>query len=157
METGGYRLRILSITSWPLHYASTLGFGFSFRPKVSIHFNIWFRWCKKNRPLPTGQHKCHYTLACKSAKCWPIFGQLFVKRFALCYRTVVLSCLSVMSVYCDQTVGRIKMKPGMQVGLVPGHMVLDGDRAPTQRSTAPKFSAHVYCGQTVAHLSSGWY
>jgi len=46
------------------------------------------------------------------------FGRPFVKRFALCYRSVVLSvCLSVTLVYCGQTVGRIKTKLGMQVGL----------------------------------------
>jgi len=44
------------------------------------------------------------------------------------------------------------MKPGMHVGLGPGHIVLDADPAPPpQRGTAPKFSAHVYCGQT-----AGW-
>ena len=36
----------------------------------------------------------------------------------------------VCLVYCGQTVGRIKMKLGMQVGLGPGHMVLGGDPAP---------------------------
>jgi len=54
-----------------------------------------------------------------------VVGRPFVKRFALCYRTVVLSCsvclscLSVLSVTllcCGQTVGRIKMKLVMQVG-----------------------------------------
>jgi len=44
----------------------------------------------------------------------PIFGRPFIKRFAQCYRTIVLSvCLSVMSValvYCVQMVGWIKMK-----------------------------------------------
>ena len=61
------------------------------------------------------------------------FGRPFVKRFTLCYRTVVcLSvCLSVTLVYCDQTVSRIKMKLGVQVGLVAGHIVLDGDPAPS--------------------------
>jgi len=43
---------------------------------------------------------------------------------------VCLSVLSVTLVYCGQTVGRIKMKLGMQVGLGPGHNVLDGDPAP---------------------------
>ena len=66
-----------------------------------------------------------------------VFGRPFVKRFALCYRTVV--CLSVLSVRpvlfvtfvcCGQTVGRIKMKLGRQVGLDPDHIVLDGDPAP---------------------------
>jgi len=45
----------------------------------------------------------------------------------------VLSCLSYLSVtleYCGQTVGRIKTKLGMRVGLGPGHIVLDGDPAP---------------------------
>ena len=52
------------------------------------------------------------------------FGRPFVKRFTLCYRSVVLSvCLSVTLVYCGQTVGRIKMKLGTHVGLGPGHIV----------------------------------
>jgi len=49
-----------------------------------------------------------------------------------------LSVLSVTLVYCGQTVGRIKMKLGTQVGLGPVHIVLDGDPAPLlQRGTAP--------------------
>ena len=43
---------------------------------------------------------------------------------------VCLSCLSVTFVHCGQTVGRIKMKLAMQVGLGPGHTLLDGDPAP---------------------------
>ena len=44
------------------------------------------------------------------------------------------------------------MKLGMQVGLDPGHIVLDGDPAPLlQRGTAPQFSAHICCG----HMA-GW-
>jgi len=39
-------------------------------------------------------------------------------------------CLSVTLVHCGQTVGRIKMKLGMQIGLGPDHIVLDGDPAP---------------------------
>ena len=71
-----------------------------------------------------------------------LFGRPFLKRFALCYQTVVclscMSCLSVTFVHCGQTVGRIKMKLGLQVGLGPGHIVLDGDPAPPpQRGTAP--------------------
>jgi len=56
------------------------------------------------------------------------FWRPFVKRFALCYQyqtVVCLSCpvLSITLVYCGQTVGRIKMKLSMQVGLGPGHIV----------------------------------
>jgi len=44
------------------------------------------------------------------------------------------------------------MKLGMEVGLGPGHSVLDGDPAPLhQRGTASQFSANVCCGQT-----AGW-
>jgi len=39
-------------------------------------------------------------------------------------------CLSVTFVHFGQTVRRIKMKLGMQVGLGPGHIALDGDPAP---------------------------
>jgi len=39
-------------------------------------------------------------------------------------------CLSVTLVYCGQTVGWIKTKLGMRVGLGPGHIVLGGDPAP---------------------------
>ena len=54
------------------------------------------------------------------------------------------------------------MKLGTEVGLSPGHIMLDGDPAPPnarykfsyyyyKRGIVPQFSAHVCCGQTV-----GW-
>jgi len=70
---------------------------------------------------------------------------------------VCLSVLSVMLVYCGQTAGWIKMKLGTEAGLGPGDIVLDGDPAPLpKRGTTSQFSVHVYCGQTVAHLSYCW-
>ena len=70
---------------------------------------------------------------------YTVFGRPFIKRFAACYQTVVCPvrpvCLSVGGiasvalVYCGQTVGWIKMKLGMMVGLGPAHIVLDGDPA----------------------------
>jgi len=57
-------------------------------------------------------------------------------------------------VYCGQTAGRIKMPLGTEVGLGPGHIVLDGDPAPPrQEGHRPPCSAHVCCGQTVVHFS----
>jgi len=55
--------------------------------------------------------------------------------------SVCLSVLSVTLVYCDQTVGWIQMKLGVQVDLGHGHIVLDRDPAPlSQRGTAsPNF------------------
>jgi len=83
----------------------------------------------------------------------------------LCLSVCLSVCpvrLSVTFVHCDQTATRIKMKLGMQVGMMslgmelglgPGNFVLDGDPAPPPQKGggAPKFSAHVHCGQT-----AGW-
>jgi len=45
------------------------------------------------------------------------------------------------------------MKRGLQVGLGPGHIVLDGDPAspPQKGAEPPQFSAHICCGQM-----AGW-
>jgi len=72
-------------------------------------------------------------------------------------------CLSVLSVlscpvcdvgvaYCGQMVGWIKMKLGMQVGIGPGHIVLDGNQLPfPKRGRSPQFSSYICCGQM-----AGW-
>jgi len=68
------------------------------------------------------------------------FGQPFVKRFALCYWTIVcLSFMSVTLVYYGQTVEWIKVKLGLEVGFSPGHIVSDVDPAPPpqKRGTVP--------------------
>ena len=56
-------------------------------------------------------------------------GEPFYKRSpnAIGPLSVCPACpvLTVTLVYCGQTVGRIKMKLGTQVGLGPGHIVLD--------------------------------
>jgi len=74
-----------------------------------------------------------------------------------CLSCPVCLCLYSLTLeYCGRTVGYINMPLCMEVGLDPGHIVLDGEPpSPTERSTAARhFSAHVYCGQTVAHLSN---
>jgi len=60
-------------------------------------------------------------------------------------------CLSVTLVYCGQTVGWIKMKLGMQVGLGYGHIVLDGDPA-TAKGTAPNFWPISVVDGSICHL-----
>jgi len=60
-------------------------------------------------------------------------------------------CLSVLSV-CNvgvlwPNVGRIEMTFGTQVGLGPGHIVLDGDPGPLPQRHSPQFSAHICCDQ----------
>ena len=93
----------------------------------------WYENLKKN-PKPGGAGPddlpAEFFKQCLPAITYPlsvVFGRSFVKRFALCYRSVVLS---VTFVHCGQTVGRIKIKLGMQVGLGPGHIVLGGDPGP---------------------------
>jgi len=78
--------------------------------------------------------KCHFwATVCKTVH--PMLSDRYLS---------VLSCLSATLVYCGQTVGQIKMKLGVQVGLGPGHIVLDGDPAPHPQRT---FSSHICCGQ----------
>ena len=60
--------------------------------------------------------------------------------------------LSVTLVYCGQTVGWVKIPLGTEVALGPGHILLDGTPHGKGQS-GPHFSARVYNGQTVVHLS----
>jgi len=60
-------------------------------------------------------------------------------------------CRCVTLVYCGHMVGWINMSLGMEVGLSPGHIVLDGDPAAAPNGHSPQFLTHVYCGQT-----AGW-
>jgi len=56
------------------------------------------------------------------------------------WATVCLSVLSVTMVCCGQTHGWIKMKFGTEVGLGPGHIVLEGTQLLLpNRVTAPNF------------------
>jgi len=66
----------------------------------------------------------------------------------------VCPILTVTLVYCGQTVGRIKMTFGMQVGLSPGHVVLGGDPGPSPKvAQPPQCSAHICYGQTAAWIN----
>ena len=71
----------------------------------------------------------------------------------------VLSDHSVLSVKCGQTVGRIKMKLGMQVGLSPGLIVLDGDPAPPpQKGQSPLiFGPCLLCPNSCIDKDATWY
>jgi len=45
--------------------------------------------------------------------------------------------MPVTLVYCGQTVGWIKVPLGMEVGLGPGHIVLDGTQLPQKGAQQP--------------------
>jgi len=73
-------------------------------------------------------------------------------RPMLSVRCLSVLCLSVTLVYCGQTVRWIKMKLGTEVGLDPGHIVLDGIHLPSLKGhTSLQFSTHICSGQT-----AGW-
>jgi len=79
--------------------------------------------------------------------------------FGYCHEMSYDACVSsVTRVYCGQTVSWIRMPLGMEVGLGPSDIVLDGELG-TQlhppkgaQRPSPIFSAHVYCGQTAAWI-----
>ena len=78
--------------------------------------------------------KCFEFWATVCIKVLPVLSDNDLSVLSVCLSV----CLSVTFVHSGQTVGRIKMKLGVQAGLGPGHIVLDGDPAsPPQRGTAP--------------------
>jgi len=64
---------------------------------------------------------------------------------------VCLYVLSVTLVYCGQTVGWIKTKLGMEVGLDRSDFVLDGEQLP-KMGPSPQFLDRVHCGQTAGRI-----
>jgi len=94
---------------------------------LNLPFGFWATVCKTVRPMLSV--RCPVCLSVQSV------------------------CLSVTFVHCGQTVGRIKMKHGTQVGLGLGHTVLDGDPVPPPpKGHSPQFSAHISCGQMAAWI-----
>jgi len=69
-----------------------------------------------------------------------------------------MSCLSLLSVtlvYCGQTVGWTKMPLGMEVGLGPDHIVLDGDPAPPPKKRGGGTAANFLPMSVVAKRLAG--
>ena len=117
----------------------------SYRSLGRAHSSVTPQWSRHS--VVTREHAGSNPTTSQSR--YVVFGRPFAKRFAafaLWYRTVVcLFVLSVTLVYCGQTVGWTRSPFGTEVGLGPGHIVLDGDPAPppTERGTAvPHISAH---------------
>ena len=79
-----------------------------------------------------------------------LFGRPFVKRFALCYRSVV--CLSVLSV-CDVRAlwpnGWMDQDETWRAGRPRPwpHCVRWGPTSPPPKGHSPQCSAHICCGQ----------
>jgi len=69
----------------------------------------------------------------------------------------VCPVLSVTFVHCVQTIGRIKMKLGMRVGLGPGHIVLDGDPAPPPQHSPPIFGPYPLRPNGCIDQDATWY
>jgi len=90
---------------------------------------LFFRWTW------VSQFPMVLATVCKTAR-----PMLSVRCLSVCL-SVCPVCLSVTFMHCGQTVGQIKTKLGMQVGLSPDHIVLNGDPAPspTKGHSRPNF------------------
>jgi len=66
-------------------------------------------------------------------------------------------CLSVTFVHCGQTVGRIKMKLGTQLGLGPGHIVLDGRPSCPKGAQPPTFGPYLLRPNSCVDQDATWY
>ena len=84
-------------------------------PPVNL-FSCLFLINSLRSPLKTSYLPCFCHVIWSHKSCiyttmlwWSVIGRPFVKLFALCYRTVVSACLSVMLVYYGQTIAWIKM------------------------------------------------
>ena len=92
--------------------------------------------------------------SCMAACFTQFLGDSYKKRFSLCCPV----CLSLCNVgvlwpngWIDQDATWYGGKPWPR-----RHCVRLGPAPPQRDTTAPTFSAHVYCGQKVAHLSICW-
>ena len=68
------------------------------------------------------------------------------------YCTCYLKCNLSAHVYCGQTAAQIKMPLGMEVGLGPGHIMLDGDPDPPP----PKKGAQLPISGPCLLCPNGW-
>ena len=87
-----------------------------------------------------------------------IAGFLAARSVMLRDRCPVCVRPSVCNVgYCGQTVGWIRLPLGMEVGLSPGGILLDGDPAPPPRKGGQPHNTPLFgplCSGTVANLSN---
>ena len=125
-------------------------FSLRFHVKQCYLWSVIFFDNKKVQVRRTSVYRHNFTKALFWSKPRPAF---FINERTLTTNgTVVLSVLSVTVVtYRGQTVGRIKMPLGTEVGLGPGDIVLDGNTAPptgTISATAEHLYglSHVRCG-----------
>ena len=113
----------------------------------SLQASVSLIWLVMYHHYSANVFKFPFLQWCRVSDFWPATRQSF---WATVCKTVCpmlsvrcLSCpvLSVTFVHCCQTVGWIKMKLGMQVGLGPGNIVLGGDPAPPplKGTAAPNF------------------
>jgi len=140
---------------------SVMEFGFNLQAVRYTHFHSFgecFSRCVFPDSMQRDRQSNTSTLDCRLSA-HLLFGRPFVKRFALCYRTVVLSVCPVLSCpichVCN--VGALWPNGWMDQDETlhadrprTGHIVLDGNPAPPTKKghTSPQFSAHVCCGQT---------
>jgi len=91
----------------------------------------------------------------RATVCKTVRSMLSDRCLSVCH-----TVMSVTLVYCGQTVGRIKMKLGTEVGLGSGHIVLDEDPAPLPKKGAqpsPIFGPCLLCPKGWMDQDATWY
>jgi len=125
-ESAAWRSTLLKrLISNVLRWSSSVR---SARPRLHCPTNARLLGSSRNRNLGEGRFGRRYRFV--------VFSRPLQCNVRLLSSNVV--CLSsVTRVYCGQTVSWIRMPLGMQVGLVPGHIVLDWDPALLPKGAQP--------------------
>jgi len=126
-------------------------FYFRFHPILSTRWALFFL----PRELCLVRYMAVYATPCVCVCVWATF----VKRFALCYQTVVCPvCLSVLSVLSVCNVGVLWPNGCMdhdetwhagRPRPLP-HCLRWGPSSPSRTGHSPQFSVHICCGQMAA-------
>jgi len=118
--------------------------------KYNTRWHFWFLTVSWRTAKIINMHQKRYLIAFLVHCKWPLKCEKSSTCITSFYNIIILALISAifgrpfvnamsyaigrssacLSLQCGQTVGRIKMKLGMQVGLGPGHIVLDGDPVP---------------------------
>jgi len=123
------------------------------RPKIEAYLHFWTTVCKTVRPMlldrcPVLSVCLSVCPVCNVGALWPNDWVDQDETWQACRPQLWPHCVRrgpssppqkgaepppqfSAHVYCHQTAGWIKMKLGRQVGLGPGHIVLDGDLSPS--------------------------
>jgi len=104
--------------------------------------------------IQTWPKSCEYALAHDFDKCWLIFGRPFVKRFVLCYQTILLCDVGVLwpNNWRNQDITGCGGRPRPRL-----HCVRWGPISPKRCTAPPQFSARLLWTNGWMDQNTTWY